>query len=78
MEFKSCLLRFVQVVDVSMTHGGCDLLTTSTAWPGWVAVVSDAYRCLRGGVDLTSPSIKRSLNMSDDAVGLFQNITMRH
>ena len=27
MEFKSCLLRVVQVVDVSMSHGGCDLLT---------------------------------------------------
>ena len=42
-----------------MSHGGCDLLTVSG-----VAVVSDAYRCLRGGVDLTSPSIKRNLNIS--------------
>ena len=35
------------------------------AWP-WVAVVSDAYRyrCLWGGVDLMSPSIKRNLNIS--------------
>ena len=62
MEFKSCLLRFVQV-DVSMSHGGCDLLTVPGLGPG-VAVVSDAYRCLRGGVDLTSPSIKRNLNIS--------------
>ena len=56
----------MQVVDVSMSHGGCDLLTVAVwvcAWPG-VAVVSDAYRCLRGGVDLTSPSIKRNLNIS--------------
>ena len=66
MEFKSCLLRFVQVLEVvvSMSHGGCDLPTVS-AWPGpGVAVVSDAYRCLWGGVDLMSPSIKRNLNIS--------------
>ena len=46
----------------------------------WRCVVSDTYRCLRGGVDLASPSIKRNLNISKDvrygdyAVGLFQNI----
>ena len=34
MEFKSCLLRVVQVVDVSMSHGGCDLLTLSLTVPG--------------------------------------------
>ena len=33
---------------------------------GWRCVVSDAYRCLRGGVDLASPSIKRNLNISKD------------
>ena len=50
MEFKSCLLRFVQVVDVSMSHGGCDLLTvTDCAWPG-VAVVSDALMVFAGAV----------------------------
>ena len=62
MEFKSCLLRFVQVVllvDVSMSHGGRHR-------PGWVAIVSAAYRYLRGGVDLTSPLIKRNLNISKD------------
>ena len=63
MEFKSCLLQFVQVVDVSMSHATADAICC--AWPG-VAVVSDAYRCLRGGVDLTSPSIKRNLNISKE------------
>ena len=63
MEFKSCLLRVVQVVDVSnsMSHGGCDLLTV----PGLgLPLLATLTGCLRGGVDLTSPSIKRNLNIS--------------
>ena len=55
MEFKSCLLRFVQVVDVSMSHGGCDLLTV----PGLGLPLSAT---LTGVCDY--PSIKRNLNMS--------------
>ena len=68
MEFKSCVLRLVREVDVSMSHGGRDECGMPSV-PGpqaWVAVVSDAYRCLRGGVGLTSSSIKRNLNISKD------------
>ena len=36
-----CALRFVRVVDFSMSHGRRD------EYCAWVAVVSDAYRCLR-------------------------------
>ena len=42
-----------------MRYGNC----------AWVAVVSDAYRGLRGGVD------ESHLHRIDYAVGLFQNIT---
>ena len=61
------MLRFVRVVDVSMSHVGRDECSMPTV-PGRVAVVSDAYRyqCLWGGVDVRSPSIKRNLNISKD------------
>ena len=63
------MLRFVRVVDVSMSHVGLDECGMPTATvPGLpaLAVVSDAYRCLWGGLDLTSPLIKRNLNISKD------------
>ena len=70
-----CALRFVHVVDFSMSHGG-----RGECGSAWVVVVSDAYPCLgRCTVDLASPSIKRNLNICqgtiNDAVELFQNIT---
>ena len=44
-----CVLRFVRVVDLSMSHHGgrdeCGIVYVY--WRAWVAVVSDAYRCLR-------------------------------
>ena len=50
------------------------------AYCAWVAVVSDAYRCLRRCRPRVSIAIKRNLNICqatiDDAVGLFQNITI--
>ena len=73
-----CALRFVHVVDLSMSHGGrgeCGHFL-STA-PGLPLSVTLTGVC--DGVDLGSPSIKRNLNICqgtiDDAVGLFQNIT---
>ena len=61
------MLRFVRrVVDVSMSHVGRDECGMPTDYCAWVAVVGDAYRCLWGGVDLMSPSIKRNLNISKD------------
>ena len=75
-----CALRFVHVVDFSMSHGGRGECGMPTGYCAWVVVVSDAYRCLgRCTVDLASPSIKRNLNICqgtiNDADGLFQNIT---
>ena len=77
-----CALRFVPVVDCSMSHGGrseCGMpsLVASAPGPGLPLSVTLAGVC--DGVDLASPSIKRNLNICqgtvDDAVGLFQNIT---
>ena len=61
-------------------HGGrdeCGLSTgIVTTAPGLPLSVTITDVC--GGVDLTSPTIKRNLNILsvsiDDAVGLFQNI----
>ena len=45
----------------------------------WVAVTLTGNTGVWDGVDLSSPSIKRNLNICqgtiDDAVGLFKNIT---
>ena len=67
-----CALRFVHVVDFSMSHGGrgeCGMPTTA---PGLPLSVTLTGVC--DGVDLASPSIKRNLNICqctiDDAVGL--------
>ena len=71
-----CGLRFVRVVDFSMSHGGRGECGMPTA-PGLPLSVTLTGVC--DGVDLASPSIKRNLNICqgtiDDAVGLFQNIT---
>ena len=71
-----CALRFVHVVDLSMSHGGCAECGMPTA-PGLPLSVMLTGVC--DGVDLASPSIKRILNICqgtiDDAVRLFQNIT---
>ena len=71
-----CALRFVRVVDFSMSHGRCGECGMPTA-PGLPLSVTLTGVC--DGVDLASPSIKRNLNICqgaiDDAVGLFQNIT---
>ena len=81
-----CALRFVRVVDFSMSHGGrgeCRMPRPSgvvpvvASAPGLPLLVTLTGVC--DGVDLASPSIKRNLNICqctlDDAVGLFQNIT---
>ena len=71
-----CALRFVHVVDLSMSHGGRAKCGMPSA-PGLPLSVTLTGVC--DGVDLASPSIKRILNICqgtiDDAVGLFQNIT---
>ena len=71
-----CALRFVQVVDLSMLHGGRAECGMPTA-PGLPLSVTLTGVC--DSVDLASPSIKRILNICqgtiDDAVGLFKNIT---
>ena len=71
-----CALRFVRVVDFSMSHGGrseCGVASASGL------PLSVALTGVCDGVDLAPPSIKRNLNICqgtvDDAVGLFQNIT---
>ena len=62
-------MRFVRrVVDYSMSHGGrdeCGMPTTGTAsGPGWVGLpLSVTLTGVCGGVDLTSPSIKRNFNI---------------
>ena len=75
-----CALRFVRVVDFSMSHGGrseCGMPRLVASAPGLPLSVTLTGVC--DGVDLASPSIKRNLNICqgtvDDAVGLFQNIT---
>ena len=69
-----CALRFVHVVDFSMSHGGRGECGMPTA-PG--LPLSVTLTDVWDGVDLVSPSIKRNLNICqgtiDDAVGL--NIT---
>ena len=71
-----CALRFVRVVDFSMSHGGRGECGMPTA-PGLPLSVTLTSVC--DSVDIASPSIKRNLNICqgtiDDAVGLFQNIT---
>ena len=71
-----CALRFVHVVDLSMSHGGRAECGMPTA-PGLPLSVTLTGVC--DSVDLASPSIKRILNICqgtiDDAVGLFQIIT---
>ncbi len=71
-----CALRFVRVVDFSMSHGRRGECGMPTA-PGLPLSVTLTGVC--DGVDLASPSIKRNFNICqgtiDDAVGLFQNIT---
>ena len=72
-----CALRFVRVVDFSMSPGRRGECGMPTA-PGLPLSVTLTGVC--DGVDLASPSIKRNLNnicqgTIDDAVGLFQNIT---
>ena len=74
-----CALRFVCVVDLSMSHGGrgeCGM-PTAPGLPLSVTLTANAGVC--DGVDLVSPSIKRNLSICqgtlDDDVGLFQNIT---
>ena len=71
-----CALRFVHVVDLSMSHGGraeCGMPTAP------VLPLSVTLTGVCDSVDLASPSLKRILNICqgtrDDAVGLFQNIT---
>ena len=68
-----CALRFVRVVDFSMSHGARGMPTA----PGLPLSVTLTGVC--DVVDLVSPSIKCNLNICqdsiDDAVGLFQNIT---
>ena len=70
-----CALRFVHVVDFSMSYGGRGECGMPTA-PG--LPLSVTLTGVWDGVDLASPSIKRNLNICqgtiDDAVGLFQNI----
>ena len=59
-----CVLRFVRVVDVFMSHhGGRDEYSMTTV-PGLPLSVTLTGVC--GGVDLTSPSIKGNLNISKD------------
>ena len=77
-----CALRFVHVVDFSMTHGRrgeCGMPTAPGLGPGAGLPLSVTLTGVCDGVDLASSSIKRNLNISqgtiDDAVGLFQNIT---
>ena len=69
-------LRFVHVVDFSMSHGRRGKCGMPTA-PG--LPLSVTLTGVWDGVDLAYPSIKRNLNIFqgtiDDAVGLFQNIT---
>ena len=71
-----CALRFMRIVDFSMSHGGRGECGMPTA-PGLPLSVTLTGVC--DGVDLTSPSMKRNLNICqdtiDDAVGLFKNIT---
>ena len=73
-----CTLRFVHVVDCSMSHGGRSECGMPTA-PG--LPLSVTLTGVWDGVDLASPPIKRNLNICqgtiDDAVGLglFKNIT---
>ena len=71
-----CTLRFVHVVDFSMSRGGHGECGMPTA-PGLPLSVTLTGVC--DGVDLASPLIKRNLNICQgtihDAVGLFQNIT---
>ena len=70
-----CALRFVHVVDFSMSHGGRGVCGMPTA-PGLPLSVTLTGVC--DGVDLASPSVNRNLNICqgtiDDAVGL--NITI--
>ena len=72
-----CALRFVCVVDLSMSHGGRGECGTAPGLPLSVTLTANTGVC--DGVDLVSPSIKRNLNICqgtlDDDVGLFQNIT---
>ena len=69
-----CALRFVHVVDLSMSHGGRAECGMPTGLPLSVTLTG-----VCDSVDLASPSIKRIFNICqgtiDDAVGLFQNIT---
>ena len=71
-----CALRFVRVVDFSMSHGGRGEYGMPTA-PGLPLSVTLTGVC--DGVDLASPSIKHNLIICqgtiDYAGGLFQNIT---
>ena len=73
-----CALRFVHVVDLSMSHGGRAECGMPTA-PGPGLPLSVTLTGVCDSVDFASPSIKRILNICqgtiDDAVGLFQNIT---
>ena len=57
------MLRFVRIVDVSMSHGGRDEcgMPTVSGPQAWVAVVSDAYRCLRDLFTLQSVASWQSL-----------------
>ena len=72
-----CALRFVHVVDFSMSHGGRSECGMPTA-PGLPAL-SVTLTGVWDGVDITSPPIKRNLNICqgtiDYAVGLLKNIT---
>ena len=73
-----CALRFVRVVDFSISHGGRGECGMPTA-PGLPLSVTLTATGVCDDVDLASPSIKRNLNICqdtiDDAVGLFKNIT---
>ncbi len=70
-----CALRFVRVVDFSISHGGRGECGMPTA-PGLPLSVTLTATGVCDDVDLASPSIKRNLNICqdtiDEAVGLFQ------
>ena len=75
-----CGLRFVHVVDLSHGADGGRAECGMPTAPGLPLSVTLTGVC--DSVDLASPSIKHILNICqgtiDDAVGLFQNITMQH
>ena len=56
----------MRIVDVSMSHGGRDEcgMPTVSGPQAWVAVVSDAYRCLRDLFTLQSVASWQSLTHS--------------